>query len=451
MESRAQIILKCTPSWVVAVDMGYGHQRPAHALGCLAYGGKVINANNYKGIPERDRKIWHESRRFYEWVSKFKKVPIVGPLAWSAFDRVQQIKPFYPKRDLSEPNLQLRSIYHYIGQGWGKDLIDKLNTKDIPLITTFFAVAFMAEEHGFRNDIYCVVTDTDVSRSWVPQSPHLTKIKYFCPNRRTVERLKLYGVPAGNIFLTGFPLPLENIGEDQGVLKSDLLDRLVNLDPNKRYLQKYRHMIEYVLGTSDFEYAVRRPLHITFAVGGAGAQRDIGVAIARSLRYDLLQERLQLTLVAGIHNNVSGYFKSQLKALGLGKKIGKNIFILHAPTKEEYFKEFDATMRVTDILWTKPSELSFYSALGIPIIMAPPIGSQEEFNKRWLKTVGAGITQDDPRYVNEWLWEWLESGWLAEAAMEGFIDAPKYGTYNIGQIISLKPEQVHKESYILQF
>ncbi len=451
MESRAQIILTCTPSWVVAVDMGYGHQRPANALGCLAYGGKVINANNYKGIPERDSKIWHESRRFYEWVSKFKKVPFLGPLVWGAFDRFQQIKPFYPKRDLSEPNLQLRSMYHYIEQGWGKDLIDKLNSKDIPLITTFFAVAFMAEEHGFRNDIYCVVTDTDVSRSWVPKSPHLTKIKYFCPNKRTVDRLQLYGVPRGNIFLTGFPLPLENIGEDQGIVKADLLQRLVNLDPQKHYLHKYRHLIEHVMGTKDFEYTSKRPLHLTFAVGGAGAQRDIGVTIARGLREDLLNERLHLTLVAGIHNNLASYFKDQLKSLGLHKQIGKNIFILHAPSKEEYFKEFDATMRITDILWTKPSELSFYSALGLPIIMAPPIGSQEEFNKRWLKTVGSGISQDDPQYVNEWLWEWLESGWLAEAAMEGFIDAPKYGTYNIGQIISLKPEDVHKEESILQF
>ncbi len=450
-KKRNKIILTCVPSWVVAVDMGYGHQRPAHALGCLAFGGKVINANNYKGIPDEDRKIWHESRKFYEWVSRFKSVPLLGPLAWKGFDYIQRIKPFYPKRDLSEPNVQLRSMYYYIDKGWGKDLIEKLKVKDIPLITTFFTVAFMAEEHGYPNDIYCVVTDTDISRSWAPRSPHLTKIKYFCPNRRTADRLRLYGVPNENLFVTGFPLPLDNIGEDQEIIKADLLVRLANIDPQRKYLEKYRHTIEHAIGSKNFEYESHRPLHITFAVGGAGAQREIGVTISKSLKEDLLREKLHLTLVAGIHNTLATFFKKELKKLGLGNALGKSVFILHAPTKDEYFATFDATMRITDILWTKPSELSFYSALGIPIIMAPPIGSQEEFNKRWLKTVGAGITQENPEYVHEWLWEWLDSGWLAEAAMEGFIDAPKFGTYNIGQIISDKPEQVKKEGIVLQF
>ena len=74
-----------------------------------------------------------------------------------------------------------------------------------------------------------------------------------------------------------------------------------------------------------------------------------------------------------------------------------------------------------------------------------------DFNKIWLKTVGAGIAQDNPKYTNEWLFEWLDSGWLAEAAMEGYIDAPKYGAYNIAQIISQEPEKVKEENIILQY
>jgi len=42
-------------AWVVGVNMGYGHQRTAHALRSLA-GGEVINANDYPGILPRDRK-----------------------------------------------------------------------------------------------------------------------------------------------------------------------------------------------------------------------------------------------------------------------------------------------------------------------------------------------------------------------------------------------------------
>jgi len=88
-------------------------------------------------------------------------------------------------------------------------------------------------------------------------------------------------------------------------------------------------------------------------------------------------------------------------------------------------------LRKTDILWTKPSELSFYSALGIPIIISSPIGSQEEFNMRWLLKSGFGIFQENPNYTNQWLFDWLEKGYLAEAAMEGFVEGEKLGTLNI--------------------
>ena len=99
------------------------------------------------------------------------------------------------------------------------------------------------------------------------------------------------------------------------------------------------------------------------------------------------------------------------------------------------FKEFNKILRSTDILWTKPSELTFYSGLGLPIIMSEPIGYQEKYNQEWLLEIGAGINSKNPEYVDEWLFDWLASGWLAEAAMQGFMDAPTMGTYNIENIV----------------
>ncbi len=103
---------------------------------------------------------------------------------------------------------------------------------------------------------------------------------------------------------------------------------------------------------------------------------------------------------------------------------------------ENYFQLFNQAIRKTDILWTKPSEISFYTALGLPIIVAPTIGSQEEFNKRWLLKSGFGLYQESPSYTNQWLFDWLENGYLAKAAMQGFIEAEKLGTFNIQKIIS---------------
>ena len=55
----------------------------------------------------------------------------------------------------------------------------------------------------------------------------------------------------------------------------------------------------------------------------------------------------------------------------------------------------------TDILWTKPSELSFYAGLGLPIIMAPSVGAQERFNKAWLRAIGAAIPREFKLDIDE--------------------------------------------------
>ena len=93
--------------------------------------------------------------------------------------------------------------------------------------------------------------------------------------------------------------------------------------------------------------------------------------------------------------------------------------------------------------------LFFYYCFGLPIIMAPSLGSQEDFNRIWLKIVGGGITQNDPRYTHEWLFDWIESGGLARAAWNGFIEAPTHGTYRIEEIISAKKYRLAKLPFIV--
>jgi len=139
-------------------------------------------------------------------------------------------------------------------------------------------------------------------------------------------------------------------------------------------------------------------------------------------------------LVAGTKEKVNRYFKKKILAIGLSNN--RNIEIIFDQDINKYFKAFNVALRETDILWTKPSELSFYSALGIPIIIAPSIGSQEDFNKRWLLKSGFGNLQEDPSHTDQWLSDWLEKGYLAEAAMQGFIEGQKLGTFNIKEIIN---------------
>ncbi|MEW6610452.1 MAG: hypothetical protein AB1352_02390 [Patescibacteria group bacterium] len=422
-------------AWIVAVDMGYGHQRAAYPLRQLSPGGVVVHANHYSGIPHRDRKIWQQGQEVYEFMSRFKKVPVIGEVAWDLYDQFQEIDPFYPKRDLSKPTIQLKSTYSLIRKKkWGEHFIRRLSRRPLPLVSTFFIPAYQAEEFNYPGDIYVVVCDADISRAWAPLQPSRSRIKYLAPTERAVERLKLYGVPTDQIILTGFPLPQENKGRRNSAVKADLAARLLNLDPKKVYIRKYHRTIREHVGA--LPKKTGRPLTIMFAVGGAGAQRDLGLTIAESLYHELNDGHTRLVLVAGIHNDVNRYFRDGIAHLGLRKALMKgSIEIIFAAKREEYFKKFNTALRTTDILWTKPSELVFYAGLGIPIICSDPIGSQEYFNRRWVREVGAGTKQLNPRYASEWITDLLNEGWFAEAAMQGYLDIEQDGVENIKQAV----------------
>jgi len=429
-------------AYVITVDMGYGHQRATYPLQDIAAcpvewndKGQIIVANNYAGIPKKDLNKWEGSRKLYERISRLKHIPFIGRIAFGAMNYLQRIEPFYPERDLSGPTMQLEEIYRLIRKGWGKHLIKLLNKKPLPLITSFFIPAFFAEEYNYKEEIYCICTDTDISRAWAPLKPQRSRIKYLAPNRRVKERLKLYGIKENNIFVTGFPLPKENLGKDWQAVKKSLGCRLGNLDPAGLYMKKYAHTVRHYLGAPYCNIKNGHPLTITFAVGGAGAQREIGAAILGSLQDEIRQGKVRLNLVAGVKQEIYHYYDKVIKDFRLAQVEGKNVNILYAEDKMEYFAKFNQALFTTDILWTKPSELSFYAGLGLPIIMAPSVGSQEEFNKAWLLSVGAGVEQEDPRYTNEWLFDWLRSGWLAEAAMAGFMNAPKNGALHIEDIV----------------
>lgn len=425
-------------AWLVAVDMGYGHERAAYGLRDLAYGGKAIIANNYPGIPNSDRKIWRQSQAFYERISKLKAIPILGDFVFDIYDNLQEIPPFYPRRDLSHPTLQLRELYHLIRRkNFGRDLIDRLRKKNIPLVTTFFVTAFAAEVFGYPGEIYCMVCDADVSRTWAPFDPKKSAIKYFAPNGRVVERLKLYGVPEKNIFLTGFPVPKDLVdGPQATVLKVDLAKRLVNLDPQGVFRGKYDHGLRHFFGQRWHRGLKPKPITITFSVGGAGAQHYLGAEIIESLRLRISRGEVVLNVVAGTHQHIRQAYLEKIKSLKLQKFLGRSVNVLAYNSRSEYFRVFTKLLRTTDVLWTKPSELSFYAGAGLPIIMAPPIGSQEDFNALWLKAVGAGLHQNDPKYAGEWLFDWRDSGGLARAAWSGYIEAPTHGAYRIQSVIT---------------
>lgn len=418
---------------LVAADMGYGHQRAAYPLLGLS-AGEIISINDYKGITDWEKEYWVKSLRSYEKISRLKKVPVIGALVFAIMDAFQKIQPAYPHRDLSEPTTQQKYFYKVVRKGLGRELIESLNPSGLPFVTTFFVAAYIAEYHDYKGDIYCIICDTDASRAWAPLEPKVSRVKFLLPSEKVRERFLMYGVKPENIIISGFPLPKENIGADRQILVNDIASRVRVLDQGGLYQDRYRSLLEAI--TPGFSRKHDFPLTITYAVGGAGAQKEIGVTIMNRLAQEIRADKMDLNLVAGNRPEVRDYFLAEMKKAGF--KEGRGVSIIYDEDKIAYFRKFNECLHDTDILWTKPSELSFYCALGLPIIISSPVGSQEDFNRDWLLSIGAGVDSLDPEYVNEWLPDMLDSGRLARAAMDGFLNAEQMGAYNIEKIIDGK-------------
>jgi len=228
---------------------------------------------------------------------------------------------------------------------------------------------------------------------------------------------------------------LENIGtRDKEIVKEDLKVRLLNLDPARWYTKQYRALVENEVGKVSGKSL--RPLTLLFSIGGAGAQKEIVISFLKGIKEQIKDQKIRIILSAGTRPEVIAYFLRRIEDIGLKRNMNKNIEIIYEQLVSDFFAKFNQKLKETDILWTKPSELSFYAALGIPIIIAPSVGAQEDLNKKWLLRMGAGILMENPKYSGQWLFDYLNGGRLAEAAMEGFIEIEKMGVYNIKKILS---------------
>ena len=421
-------------AWVVTADMGLGHQRAAHPLTHLAEGGILVAGSPETTDPDEAR-FWHQITWSYEVLSRTKALPIAGRVLYGALERILRIPPFYPLRDLSHPSFNNYIVDHLIRRGLGRSLVARIRQHPLPMIATFYAPALVADQAGL-DPTYCVICDADLNRVWVASNVARSRILYFAPCGRVRTRLRQYGVPDERIFITGFPLPRENIGGiGMETLKADLIARLGRLDPRGRFSAAYGPTVAGLLGAPPEPSRASR-VTVAFAVGGAGAQVEIGLQIAGSLKPAILDGRFRLILIAGVNRVVERMFREHMARLGLESALGDGVIIVREDSRPAYFARFNVLMRETDILWTKPSELSFYTGLGIPIVMAPPIGPQEDKNERWLLDKGCAFEQDTPSLALEWLTDLVEDGLFAERAMDGFIKNRRLGVYKIEEVLA---------------
>lgn len=414
---------------IAAAEMGYGHLRAARPLAeRMGTGLTFVDRAPFAGRAERG--LWDGVRFAHAWSSRGSELPVVGPTVRRMLDSVTMIPPLHPYRDLAGPSLATRALDGLIHQGFGEALADHLRSTGAPMVTTFYAPAIVADRRGIEN-VFCVVTDADINRVWAPLDARESNIRYLAPSQRVVRRLRAFGVPRSSIEFTGFPLPHALVGgDDLSALRRNLGPRLVRLDPKKRFRASCHHELAHFFADLGQDHEGEPPL-LTFAVGGAGAQSGLVDAFFPSLRPLLLAGRIRLALVAGTHFEVAARFRRALRKAELDACIGRSVHVVSADTLDAYFDRFDALMAKTDILWTKPSELTFYAALGIPLLLTAPVGVHERFNRRYAREQGVGLKQRDPKHIGDRLAELLADGTLAAAAWSGFLRLPKFGTYRV--------------------
>jgi hypothetical protein len=416
---------------VVAIEMGYGHLRPARSL-ARELGTETLHTDRPPLADAEEQRRWQATRRLYESMSRVSGIPWIGPPLRGVLNSITDIPNLYPFRDLSGATLGVKLLERAARQGLGRSIVGYLEKHDLALLTTFYSPAVLADFHGYDR-VYCVVTDSDVNRVWAPIHPESSKIHYLAPSGRVVRRLRAYGVRESQIELTGFPLPHSLVGGPEApTLRKNLLQRLARLDPAQTFRQAFAADLEHLGPLPE----TNEPPHLVFAVGGSGAQAELSAAFLPSLRPLLERRRLRLTLVAGVRRNVKIRFEDELTRAGLKHQIGRSVNILHEPVLDRYFDHFDALLADTDILWTKPSELVFYAALGIPLLLAPPVGIHESYNLRWAREHGAGLKQRDARVVGDRLLEHLADGNLASAAWAGYRRLPSRGLYRIAERVA---------------
>lgn len=417
-----------TTPLVVAVDMGYGHLRAAAPL-AERLGVEVLHCDRPPLADADEQRLWAQARRLYEGMSRLSQLPAIGRPLQAMVDSLTFIPHLHPYRDLSAPTVGSRVLDRFAARGLGQGLAETLRRTGAPLVTTFFAPAVAAERYGCER-VYCVVTDADINRVWAPLCSARARMRFFAPSMRVVRRLKAYGVPEARITYTGFPLPHALLGGPAlATLRTNLAARLLRLDPDGAFRDHYRDELRHFLGA--LPAPSDAPPHLVFAVGGAGAQAELARRFLPSLAGPLRARRLRLTLVAGVRREVAAVFDEAIAAARLEPLRGHGLDVLLAADHAEYFRRFEALLGCADILWSKPSELTFYAALGLPIVFSPPIGAHEVYNRRWAIECGAGLRQREPRHAAEWLADWLADGTLAGAAWNGYMRLPKTGLYRI--------------------
>ena len=368
---------------LVAPLMGLGHLRALDPLRPCAPDGLAIYGENLTGW---EPALWRGLRHLYEGMSRGE------PGSWrrGLGNRTMRLvdPPFPWPVQVGRHLLSGFIRMGILGAGMNRG-------HEGPWLHSFYTTAHAWAMRGVdpqRNAL--LICDQAIHPIWLStqhkRHPHLI----FLPHEGLVDRLGSWGADPALLRVTGFPLPgTDPRGENWAA------------DAFNRRLHRMEH-------------PERDVLHLLAVQGGAGAQAR---ALERLLKGAMpLVDRgsLKLTVVCG-HPGATRHEGFLGGMLGRPPVPGISIIPFRDPLSA--IQEVANRLPEVDLLWSKPSELVQYTALGLPLLCADPIFDHEVANRDWVRRTGAGLLPPGPwEDLADWLTRWWREGTLARAARDGW-------------------------------
>lgn len=388
---------------VTTALMGFGHLRAAHNIAGYSHA-PLVRVDKEPYVRGRDKFVWTNTQRVHTYASRDAESK--NSLLYNWFENLMRLPDDHRPPPLTESKLVLLMK----NLGLGEKFFHSLGGEHPTLLHTFYLQAMISVYRRYPGKNFLLLCDTDFHRVWVPLNSGEQNLEYFVPAAGSADRLMSYGVPSDRIHITGFPLPVACTGT------RDLSLLSANMEIRKKRLTRVSTV----------------PLTVMFPFSGAGAYSHVLAELVKSL-LDFIREG-SVRLIVACGNNGHALQNAENLFLNYGLDESEFAEIMFDPDIFRAFDSFNSALKSVDVIVTKPGELIFYAALGIPIVFLPPIGGHEAKNREYLFENKCAVDMPAVSDFPRWLMDSRRNETLLEMAEMGKSNLPKTGTFEIDEI-----------------
>jgi len=355
------------------IRMGFGHYRISMAIASAAnsmgYVPYWMDLNSYKQTT--CTKVISAQNDLYSMGSRLsQKVPLFNKLFWEPMNYEGFKKLTYNAADQKNAEL-MASVYANV-------------PKDIPVVATQVWPAQAALHAGMKHVVNAVPDNWAMALHYAEGSTHCVQTHFVYQGYRTFNGM------AGKKILK--PMPEDALKYTGHFVDHELVTN-IEADCKARLDRK----------------AEGGPMRFLLTIGGAGAQKEIFAAIINELLPDIRAGKATVLVNIGDYQNVWLDLQSMVPGM---KDMAKTHFNdwdetrkfcndaltgdvsgVHIFCHENIFEAVYATnllMRCSDVLVTKPSELSYYP---VPKLFIKRIGGHEQWGAIHSAEIGDGTLE----------------------------------------------------------